>query len=64
MKKLTLNVDALEVDSFLAAEAVERGGTVHGAAIATSLCPRTFVWSCGIVCPQTFDPAITGPCRC
>jgi hypothetical protein len=40
MKKLTLDLDAIEVTSFQAAEAVEETGTVQ-AHFATPACPLT-----------------------
>jgi hypothetical protein len=61
MKKLTLKIDELTVSSFQTVRAPQASGTVHGAA-ATRNC--TEVWTCGIWCPPTTDPAHTGPCAC
>ncbi|HEX6371157.1 MAG TPA: hypothetical protein VF006_19720 [Longimicrobium sp.] len=58
MKKLTLNLDVLQVDSFQTAGAAERGGTVYGARATYGQ------WTCGIYCKPTTDPAVTGPCAC
>lgn len=57
MKKLKLNTDELQVTSFQAAEAVQGTGTVHGLATYGQ-------WTCGIWCPVTTDPKVTGPCAC
>ncbi|HEY0018842.1 MAG TPA: hypothetical protein VGC13_21255 [Longimicrobium sp.] len=59
MKKLTLNTDDLRVNSFQTAETAEERGTVNGAAAATY-----GQWTCGIWCPPTTDPKVTGPCAC
>jgi len=65
MKKLTLNVDELRVKSFQTGGGVTSEGTVHGAAITTTACPpQTAWWTCGIWCPPTTDPKVTGPCAC
>lgn len=57
MKKLTLNADDLQVSSFQTARAAEEKGTVHAHA--------TFgQWTCGIYCPNTTNPQVTGPCAC
>lgn len=39
MKKLTLNVDALRVESFAAGEPVPARGTVDAHALRTPICP-------------------------
>jgi hypothetical protein len=65
MKKLKLNVEALQVKSLLMGEGDDVDGTVHGLAITTAACPpRTAAWTCGIYCPPTTDPKVTGPCAC
>jgi hypothetical protein len=65
MRKLKLSVEALKVKSLLMGEADDVAGTVQGLAITTAACPpRTSVWTCGIYCPQTTDPQVTGPCAC
>lgn len=58
MKKLTLNVDDLQVHSFDTAKTSEERGTVHGARATYGQ------WTCGIYCPRTTDPKVTGPCAC
>lgn len=57
MKKLTLNADDLQVSSFQTAQAVEEKGTVHAHATYGQ-------WTCGIYCPNTTNPQVTGPCAC
>ncbi len=58
MKKLKLNADDLQVNSFQTAQVEQATGTVHGAA-------ATFgQWTCGIYCPNTTNPQNTGPCAC
>jgi hypothetical protein len=65
MKKLTLNVDELQVRSFETGSTEDKAGTVHANAITTRACPPdTEYWTCGIWCPPTTDPANTGPCAC
>jgi hypothetical protein len=65
MKKLALNVESLQVKSLFMGAGEDLAGTVHGAAITTAACPpRTAAWTCGIYCPPTTDPAVTGPCAC
>jgi len=68
MKKLTLHLDSLSVQSFATAKPLAAEGTVHGRG-RTTQCPTTspFVcgdteWeSCGIVCLPTYQ---TGACIC
>ena len=57
MKKLKLNTDDLQVHSFEAAAAPKETGTVHAHATYGQ-------WTCGIWCPPTTNPAVTGPCAC
>ncbi|HVH12851.1 MAG TPA: hypothetical protein VM759_07360 [Longimicrobium sp.] len=65
MKKLTLKADDLKVLSFETAPVRGRAGTVHGAANTTPNCPQwSEFWTCGIWCPETTDPEVTGPCNC
>ncbi|HEX6037728.1 hypothetical protein [Longimicrobium sp.] len=60
MRKLTLDVDTLQVESFEAAEQTERMGTVHGNAV-TPLC--TGADSCQELtwCQDTCYCAYTSP---
>jgi hypothetical protein len=58
MKKLTLQIDELTVSSFQTADATEEPGTVFAARATYGQ------WTCGIWCPPTTDPKITGPCAC
>jgi hypothetical protein len=65
MKKLTLKVDDLKVHSFDTAPVSGQTGTVHGAAAASGVsCQWSDCWSCGIWCPETQNPEVTGPCNC
>jgi hypothetical protein len=65
MKKLTLKIDDLKVDSFETREVRGQAGTVHGAAKTGFNCqPFSEYWTCGIWCPETTDPQVTGPCQC
>lgn len=67
MKKLTLKTDDLKVLSFETAPVRGQVGTVHGAAAPKTVeesCNWSDCWTCGIWCPETTDPAITGPCNC
>jgi hypothetical protein len=48
MKKLTLNVEELTVDSFDLAPAGEGKGTVRAH-------DDTYAWSCGSICPTVTD---------
>jgi hypothetical protein len=61
MKKLTLKIDQLTVDSFETVQARGAAGTVH-AAEGTPHCSEQ--WTCGIWCPETTDPQPTAPCQC
>jgi hypothetical protein len=58
MKKLTLNADDLRVSSFQTGQAAEAAGTVHGNRATYGQ------WTCGIYCPNTTNPQVTGPCAC
>lgn len=68
MKKLTLHLDALAVQSF-ATEAVPagqgtvlgRGRTINCPTTSPLVCPDTEYESCGIVCLPTYQ---TGACVC
>jgi hypothetical protein len=54
MNKLTLNADDLQVSSFQTAQAAE-----------TTMNRATYgQWTCGIYCPNTTNPQVTGPCAC
>ena len=58
MRKLKLDVDALAVETFAAADAAEPAGTVHGndddaPSRATVCCPPTWQRTCG--CPETWN---------
>ncbi|HEX6909343.1 MAG TPA: pinensin family lanthipeptide [Longimicrobium sp.] len=65
MKKLTLKVDDLKVHSFETAETPAGTGTVHGNVAASGKsCNWSDCWSCGIWCPETTNPDVTGPCNC
>lgn len=65
MKKLTLKIDDLQVDSFETAQVRATGGTVHGAAaVSGESCRWSDCWTCGIWCPETTDPKATAPCQC
>lgn len=68
MKKLSLNPDALAVQSFAIGETRAGQGTVHahGPSLACPTnspltCPDTEYPSCGIVCVPTYQ---TGACVC
>ncbi|HEU0054844.1 MAG TPA: hypothetical protein VFQ39_16780 [Longimicrobium sp.] len=64
MKKLSLKVEELKVDSFAASAASAERGTV-AAHITGRACPDTINdYTCGIWCPPTTDPQNTGPCAC
>ncbi|WP_420129633.1 hypothetical protein [Longimicrobium sp.] len=59
MNKLKLNAEDLQVHSFETDQvAEEQRGTVHGARATYGQ------WTCGIYCPPTTDPKVTGPCAC
>lgn len=58
MKKLKLHADDLQVSSFQADPAAQANGTVYAARATVG------EWTCGIWCPPTTDPAVTGPCAC
>lgn len=67
MKKLTLKADDLKVLSFETAPVRGSMGTVQGAAAPQTLvasCQWSDCWTCGIWCPETTDPEVTGPCNC
>lgn len=65
MDKLSLDLEALDVDSFRIDEAEGEEGTVRGHEITTTACPpETTPWSCGIWCPPTQDPGPSEPCLC
>ena len=64
MKKLTLKMDDLRVDSFQTGQVRVTTGTVHGANTGTRCEPWSEFWTCGIWCPPTTDPQATGPCQC
>ncbi|HSU17204.1 hypothetical protein [Longimicrobium sp.] len=68
MKKLSLHLDSLAVQSFATGDAPGGAGTVHGMSRPTAgptqspfICPDTEWWSCGIVCLDTLE---TNPCNC
>ncbi|HET7463880.1 MAG TPA: hypothetical protein VFJ82_21670 [Longimicrobium sp.] len=68
MKKLTLCLDTLSVQSFATADLIAGHGTVHGRAktldcptTSPLVCPDTEYPSCGIVCLPTYQ---TGACVC
>lgn len=68
MKKLTLRLDDLAVQTFAAGEGRGVRGTVHAhgpsAACPTAsplVCDETEYVSCGIVCLPTLE---TNPCNC
>ena len=62
MKKLSLNLDALSVESF-ATDALEDGtGTVHGLQQNTlNGAPSCFRTGC---CPRTYDVSCAETCTC
>jgi|GEM_PF-2194240 len=64
MKKLTLKMDDLKVDSFETAQVHATGGTVHGEAITPRCEPFSEYWTCGVWCPETTNPEETAPCQC
>lgn len=66
MKKLTLKMDDLKVDSFETARVRGMTGTVHGAAktIPYDCQQWSEFWTCGIWCPETTNPEETAPCQC
>ncbi|HEU4883182.1 MAG TPA: hypothetical protein VFT45_13070 [Longimicrobium sp.] len=65
MKKLTLKMDDLKVDSFETAQVRAAGGTVHAnAAVSGVSCRWSDCWTCGIWCPETTNPENTAPCQC
>jgi hypothetical protein len=65
MKKLKLDAEALQIQSFETAGAESLRGTVQGAEITGAACPpETEAPSCGIWCPPTRDPNPTEPCLC
>ena len=55
MKKLTLSLDTLEVQSFTTSEAAETRGTVHGEQQCTcqTVCTCPGCPSCAATCPNT-----------
>ncbi len=68
MKKLSLHLDDLSVQSFSTAHVPASHGTVHGRAktldcptTSPFVCPDTEYESCGIVCLPTYQ---TGACVC
>ncbi|MDB4951075.1 MAG: hypothetical protein JWM27_3724 [Gemmatimonadetes bacterium] len=67
MKKLSLDLDALRVESFATAPAAHSRGTVQGNAYPTQSCPgASCLPTCGIVLsPGTVahdDYSVGGPC--
>lgn len=67
MKKLSLKPEDLTVLSFQTAPAPRGAGTVHGAAAPKTLdpsCQWSDCWTCGVWCPETTNPEVTGPCNC
>ena len=64
MKKLSLKVEELKIESFESVKQAEARGTVAGHATGRN-CPDTIEdYTCGIWCPPTTDPQNTGPCAC
>lgn len=65
MKKLTLKMDDLKVDSFETAQVRTASGTVNGAAAGSGVsCQWSDCWTCGVWCPETTNPDQTAPCQC
>lgn len=58
MKKLTLRLDTLAVESFEAAAEVRDEGTVQGHWAPSDNRPRTFC------CPKTYEPSCGDTCTC
>lgn len=64
VKKLTLNMDELEVVSFETYAAEGEAGTVEAHITGTRCKDTVEDYTCGIWCPPTTDPQNTGPCAC
>jgi hypothetical protein len=68
-KKLKLDLDALEVESFASDEAQSERGTVHGLGRETDprACPGTANWNCSVGDGCTWGPYtcnVTCPAEC
>lgn len=61
MRKLALNLDKLQVETFSAGDVPARSGTVHAHLGETDpkVCPRSANWWCSVGdrCALTTDPA-------
>jgi hypothetical protein len=64
MRKLTLKLEELEVDSFETAAGEGEAGTVLAHATGRA-CPDTVEdYTCGVWCPPSQNPQDTEPCLC